>query len=178
MGPIKQRYQNRTSVREGTVVCEENRELGLFGSNKLSSYPWISVKQFARRHDCFQRRLPHGRSLCQPPMAVVIPVFHATAGGGRRIDTVSGRQVIGVAIRFRPGASGAPRDRDAGRPGARGAPRARRLLRVLELRRRLQRFLRRSRQDDLALLLLQLAHRHRDLMLSDAEQSADSDDRV
>jgi hypothetical protein len=58
------------------------------------------------------------------------------------------------------------------------APRDRRLLRVLELRRRLHRFLRRSRQDDLALLLLEPAHRHRDLMLSDAEESADSDDRV
>ena len=72
----------------------------------------------------------------------------------------------------------APRDRDAWRPGARWAPRDRRLLRVLELRRRLQRFLRRSRQDDLALLLLEPAHRHRDLMLSDAEESADADDRV
>ena len=70
------------------------------------------------------------------------------------------------------------RDRDAWRPGARWAPRDRRLLRVLELRRRFQRFLRRSTQDDLALLLLELAHRHRDLMLSDAEESANADDRV
>ena len=46
LGPIKQRYQNRNSVREDTVVFEENREIGLFGSKKLSSYPWISLNNF------------------------------------------------------------------------------------------------------------------------------------
>jgi len=51
LGPIKQRYQNRNSVREGTVVFEENREIGLFGSKKLSSYPWIYLKKFSRRND-------------------------------------------------------------------------------------------------------------------------------
>ena len=60
---------------------------------------------------------------------------------------------------------------------ARWAPRDRRLLRVLELRRRLQRFLRRSGRTILPFSCL-IAHRHRDLMSSDAEESADSDDRV
>jgi hypothetical protein len=81
LGPIKQRDQNRNSVREGTVVFEENREIGLFGSKKFSSYPWISLKKFSRRNDRFQRRLPHGLSLCQHPIAVLVPLFNSTDGG-------------------------------------------------------------------------------------------------
>ena len=126
----------------------------------------VSVSQ---RHVTLAVAVPAGLTL------TVSPATRCRYCGGL---APSGQSDNGVAIRFRQGASGAPRDRDAWRPGARWAPRDRRLLRVLELRRRLQRFLRRSRQDDLALLQLEIAHRHRDLMLSDAEESADSDDRV
>ena len=145
---------------------------------KLSAYSWISLKKFSRRNDRFQRRLPHGLSLCQHPMAVLIPWFHSTAGGAG----ASTRSPDETASAWRSASDSERAGHRAtvmrGAQRARWAPRDRRLLRVLELRRRLQRFLRRSRQDDLALLLLELAHRHRDLMLCDAEESADSDDRV
>src|SRR5215831_1356438 len=49
---------------------------------------------------------------------------------------------------------------------------------VLELRSRLQRLLGGSRQNDLAHLLLQLGHRHSDVMLVHAQEPADADDSI
>jgi hypothetical protein len=58
---------------------------------------------------------------------------------------------------------------DCARPGDRPT-RNRQLLRVLELRSRLQRVRGRAGQDDLAHLLLELGHRHRDVVLAHAEE--------
>src|SRR5262249_18758060 len=93
----------------------------------------------------------------------------------RHCETWTEKEVSGVRERAQRGTRTAAPTVTLGRWAPRSSPL---LLGVLELGSGLQRVLGGARQDDPALLLLEPAHRHGDVMLAHPEEPADAKNRV